>query len=89
LEARREIKRFCILEYEIKHFRIVGYETGAFLKKCVFYIIRAETLIFLSKYAYFVSYKIVFNYKIELFRILGYKILCKGILVTMGGPRVK
>jgi recombinational DNA repair protein (RecF pathway) len=43
LEARREIKRFRVLGYEIKCLGILGY--GAFSKKCVFCILRAETLI--------------------------------------------
>jgi hypothetical protein len=47
LEARREIKRVRILGYKMKHFCIIGYETGAFSKKkSVFCIAGAKTYIF-------------------------------------------
>jgi hypothetical protein len=49
-----EVNRFRILGYEMKRFRILEYECGAFSKKCVFRILRAETLNFFKKKTHFV-----------------------------------
>jgi hypothetical protein len=68
----------------MKRFRILEYECGAFLKICVFRILRAETLnFFKKKHISYLGYEFVFYF---VFYVL--KTLRKGIFVTMGGLRV-